>query len=232
MNLQWSNSPPVLKVWYLLYTNELETFFFTMDLHCHCKSCKQCSYSEIFLLCSSCKHPARSLNCHSSFLTLCSHSSRHGKAVFHILPTAWLWDDQTKRDLWWSWLMTVFVSRCNVNVKPWLRCSSAFHGCDYYHIDRKSELGLVQYWLLVLVSLCVVLSWPLWTEKQKYEAVDPGFMFKENENWLLLLKQAHAFVFYFNLSSSVLVRKNFSALSALPNVREDQTVRSKWKVLA
>lgn len=41
---------------------------------------------------------------------------------------------------------------------------------------------------------------------QKYEAVGPGFMFRQTENWLILLKWAHAFLFYFSLSPLFLTR--------------------------
>lgn len=53
--------------------------------------------------------------------------------------------------------------------------------------------------LMFIIGRLACCTW-LITVYQKYEALDPGFTFRWNENWLIFLKQAYAFFFYFNLS--------------------------------
>lgn len=86
----------------------------------------------------------------------------------------------------------------------------------------------------VLMSSIGKLPFCTWliTVYQKYEAIDPGFTFRQNGNWLTLLKQAYAFLIQFILPLSNWSRRYFSAPLAVWNVGEDQVAHSPQKIPA
>lgn len=54
--------------------------------------------------------------------------------------------------------------------------------------------------------VCFTQLTTVYKKNQKYEAVGSGFIFRQTKNWLILMKWAHAFLFYFNLSPLFLTR--------------------------